>query len=122
VALFDEEVEAVAGDGSFASFFSLLEGPFLYTPHDAVVPGVLAESDVSDLIAALAPRPVRLEQFVNGLNRRVASPDAARALDLAVRRYRAQGGATNLCLPAADPGSTVEESTTEKWLLGSLKR
>lgn len=122
VALFDQEVKAVAGDGTFASFFSLLESPFLYAPHDAVVPGVLADSDVSDLLGALAPRPARLERFVNGLNRPVASPDAARALDIAVRRYRAQGGTTHLCLPAADPGSTDEELTTEIWLLGALKR
>jgi pimeloyl-ACP methyl ester carboxylesterase len=122
VALFDEEVEAVAGDGTFASFFSVLESPFVYAPHDAVVPGVLAESDVPDLIGALAPRPVRLEQFVNGLNRRVASSDVARALDVAVRRYRAQGAATHLCLPAADPRSTGKELTAEQWLLGALER
>jgi hypothetical protein len=122
VALFDQEVEAVAGDGTFASFFSLLESPFLYAPHDAVVPDVLAESDVSDLLGALAPRPVRLEHFVNGVNRRVASSDAARALDVAVGRYREQGAAKHLFLPAADPDSTGEKSTTEQWLLRTLKR
>jgi hypothetical protein len=91
-------------------------------PHDAVVPGVLGESDVSDLLAALAPRPVRLEQFVNGLNRRVASADAARSLDVAVQRYRARGGATHLCLPGADSVSASEVLTTEQWLLGTLER
>lgn len=72
--LYEDDVDAVCARGTFASFESLLNSPFLYIPHDAVVHGALTVSDVSDLAAAIAPRPVLMKKSIDGLNRLVA-PD-----------------------------------------------
>ena len=73
-ALYEDDVDVVCAEGTFASFQSLLNRPFLYVPHDAVVPGALTVSDVSDIAAAIAPRPVLMRKSIDGLNRLVA-PD-----------------------------------------------
>lgn len=77
VPLFEEKIHATYGHGGFASYASLLKSPFIYFPHDAVVPGVLTTGDLSDVAAALAPRRVRLEGLVDGLNRHVPEKELA---------------------------------------------
>src|SRR5262249_33191361 len=56
-ALFDEDIRAVYARGGLASFRSLLDSPFCYVPHDAIIPGALTAGDMNDVAAALAPRP-----------------------------------------------------------------
>ena len=73
--LFEEDLRASYGHGGFASYASLLGSPFCYFPHDAVVPGALATGDLVDVAAAVAPRPLRLEASVDGLNRRVPAKE-----------------------------------------------
>jgi len=70
-ALFEEDVKAVWAFGGLKGFASLLESPFCYVPHDVIVPGALTVGDLDGVAAALAPRPVRLEGRVDGLNRQV---------------------------------------------------
>lgn len=80
VALYEDDVVAVHARGGLVSYESLLASPFLYVPHDVLVPGVLAAGDVSDVTAALAPRPVRYVGAVDGLNRRTADDQDIRWL------------------------------------------
>jgi hypothetical protein len=70
-ALYEDRARAVAARGGLASFLSVLEDRFCYVPLDVIVPGVLAAGDIPDVIAALQPRPVRLEGLVDGRNRPV---------------------------------------------------
>src|SRR5262249_30231461 len=74
--LFEESVRAVYVRGGLASYGALLESPFLYVPHDAIVPGAVAVGDLGQVASALAPRPIRLEGLVDGRNRPVAAPEA----------------------------------------------
>ena len=67
-SLYDEGVQAVFVRGGLASYHSVLAGPQVLIPHDALVPGLLAVCDVADLAAALAPLPLQLEQLVDGRN------------------------------------------------------
>ena len=53
-------------------FESLLQSPFYYVPHDALIPGALTAGDLCDVAAALAPRPLRMEGLDDGLDRVVA--------------------------------------------------
>ncbi len=76
-ALFEEDVRAVHARGGLASYRSTLESPFLYVPHDAIVPGALTAGDLGAVVAALAPREVRQEALVDGLNRRVGAEEPA---------------------------------------------
>ncbi len=70
-ALYEKDVKAAYAFGGLKGFASLLESPFCYVPHDTIVPGALTLGDLDDVAAALAPRPLRLEGRVDGLNRRV---------------------------------------------------
>ena len=72
--LYEEEVAAVYVRGGLSDFLSVLSSPFVYIPPDAVIPGVLTAGDLPDLAAALAPRPLRIDALVDGLNRRRSQP------------------------------------------------
>jgi hypothetical protein len=76
-ALFEDDVKAVYVRGGLTGYRSVLDSPFVYIPHDTVVPGALTAGDLDDVAAALAP-PVKQEGMVDGLNRRVgAEPGTA---------------------------------------------
>ncbi len=90
-ALFDEEVEAVYINGGLSSFQDVLASPFCYLPHDSVVPGVLASGDLCDVAAAIAPRPLRLNGLVDGLNRRQPVDGMLKEYATAANSYRRAG-------------------------------
>lgn len=71
--MFDGEVKAIAACGGLVSVRSVLDSPFVFVPHDVVVPGLLTVGDLPDVAAALAPRPLRVSGLVDGTNRRPAS-------------------------------------------------
>jgi dienelactone hydrolase len=113
-ALFEDDVRAVYARGGLVSYQALLQSPFLYVPHDALVPGALEAGDLADVAAVLAPRPLRLERLVDGLNRLVPSEALATGYAPARAAYRAAGAENRLQLEAAagdDPA---------RWLLTSL--
>src|SRR5206468_1247626 len=59
-ALFEDDIHAVSARGGVTGFQSLLESPFVYVPHDVIVPGALTAGDLCDVVAGLAPRQVQL--------------------------------------------------------------
>ncbi|MBM4071484.1 MAG: acetylxylan esterase [Planctomycetes bacterium] len=75
-ALFEKDIVAVHAGGGLASFESVLKSPFLWLPHDAIVPGALAVSELSDITAAVAPQPVQLAGLIDGVNRQVSLKEA----------------------------------------------
>jgi hypothetical protein len=64
-----DKVTAVYARGGLASYHSVLESPFCYLPHDAIIPGVLLGNDINSVAAKV--RNVRLEAMVDSLNRPV---------------------------------------------------
>ncbi|MFN7995022.1 MAG: acetylxylan esterase [Bryobacteraceae bacterium] len=68
-ALYEPEVRAVAVRNGLVSYAALLEDAFEYVPADATVPGFLEVCDLPDVVAAVAPRPVLLEDPIDGKNR-----------------------------------------------------
>jgi hypothetical protein len=70
-ALYEPDVAAVAARRGLVSFLSVLEDRFAYIPLDVIVPGILEVGDVSDIAAALRPRPVLIQAAVDGRNRPV---------------------------------------------------
>jgi hypothetical protein len=68
-ALYEPNVRGVAAQGGLASYLSVLENRFCYVPQDAIVPGILEVADIGDIAAALSPRRVLIEGFVDGRNR-----------------------------------------------------
>jgi dienelactone hydrolase len=115
-ALFEDGVRAVTVRGALTGYRSVLEGPFFYVPHDVVVPGALTAGDLADVASALAPRPLRLEELVDGLNR-AAPPDAVvKTYEPARAAYREARAEDQFRVEAAGQGDSVA-----KWLLARLK-
>jgi dienelactone hydrolase len=71
----EKDVPAAYTRGGLTSYRSILETPFLAVPYDAMLPGILRSADLPDLAEALGPRAVKLEDLVDGLNRRVKGAD-----------------------------------------------
>jgi len=71
--LFEDDIRAISVNGGLVSYASLLESQFCFVPHDVIVPAALTTSDLSDVAAALQPRPVLLQGLVDGQNRRAKS-------------------------------------------------
>jgi dienelactone hydrolase len=97
-ALYDDRVNAVYSRGGLGSYLALLDGPFVQVPHDAVVPGALTVGDLSDVVAALAPRAVWLEKMVDGLNRPVPLQRLERLYAPALDAYQKAGRPDQLTL------------------------
>ena len=74
----DPHVAGVFARGSLVSHASMLDSPFVQVPHACCLPGSLAHGDMVDLIAAIAPKPIVLERFVDARNRRVPAEQAVR--------------------------------------------
>jgi hypothetical protein len=87
LALYEDEVQNVTARRGLVSFRGVLESPFVQVPHDAMVPGLLREVDLPDLVAALAPRTVQLVSMVDALGRHVPAAAASEKYDYAVRRF-----------------------------------
>ena len=71
-ALYEDEVTAVACSGGLVSFISVLEDRFCHIPQDVIVPGILEVTDLGEIAASITPRPLLLENMVDGLNKKVS--------------------------------------------------
>jgi hypothetical protein len=90
-ALYEEDVQSIYVHGGLAGFELVLMKHLALMPHDAVVPGALTAGDLCDVVAALAPRRVRLEGMVDGWNRTLSAPDLTSAYQSAATSYRTTG-------------------------------
>ena len=96
--LFEEDVAAVVAQNGMIGFHSALQSPFVHIPHDVLVPGLLTAGDVSDLAALLAPRPVLVQGFVDGVNRPVPVESAQALWAHIASPYKAEGAADRLVI------------------------
>jgi dienelactone hydrolase len=110
-ALHEDNVKAVYVRGGLDGYHSVLRSQFIYIPHDVSVPGALTAGDLCDVTRALAPRPVRLEGLVDGLNRRVKAETLART-------YEAALAAGHLRL-TEEPSAGAAAA---RWVLDNLKK
>jgi dienelactone hydrolase len=114
-ALFEDDIRAIYARGGLVGFGSRLADPFRYVPHDVIVPGALAAGDLFEVVPALAPRPLHLEGFVDGLNRTVNASDLAKMYESARSSYQAA--------KATDRLTIVEEGgKPAEWLIKQLKK
>src|SRR6478735_5176809 len=91
-------------------------GPVPPRPTRRVDPGALTAGDLSDVAASLAPRPLRMEGLVDGLDRAVRAIDLARVMEPARSAYRALDGGDHLRLGEVD----AENPPLARWILDSL--
>jgi dienelactone hydrolase len=115
-ALFEDGVRAVNVRGGLVGYDSLLHSPFCYVPHDALVPGALTAGDLADVAASLAPRPLRLDGLVDGLNREVSAEEAAKTYEPARNAYRSRKAETLFQVGE----SARQTESPARWLLRRL--
>ena len=111
--MFDDQVKAVYVQNSLVGYRSVLDSPFVYMPHDVVVPSVLTAGDLCDVAAALAPRALRIETPVDGLNRRVSPETLKKTYEPATKAYGDKAKNLSLVAEPTDDGA--------KWLIDALK-
>jgi hypothetical protein len=97
-ALYEKDVHAVVARGGLDAYLSMLDSPFTYVPIDVVVLGILKTADISDIAAALSPRPLRLERLVTGRNVLAATGDVEKDFASAQDRYRGRNAGESLVL------------------------
>lgn len=115
-ALFEDDVRAVYARGGLAGFQSVTESPFIYLPHDCIVPGALTAGDLCDIAAALAPRPLRLAGLVDGQNRPLIAQETTSALSPLTRAYVAADARDRLSLSESQP------TTVGAWMHAALAK
>jgi len=113
-ALYDPNVRAIAVRNGLVSYASILDDAFVYVPADITVPGLLEAGDVADMEAALAPKPMLLDDLIDGKNRLVSASDFRGQLDPVYRAYRE--------IPANLTIRSNERSLVAEWLLSHLSR
>jgi cephalosporin-C deacetylase-like acetyl esterase len=117
-ALYEEDVKAIYVRGGLSGYESRLNSPFVYVPHDIIVPGALTAGDLCDVAAALAPRPLRLEALVDGLNRRVTAENLSATYEQARAAYR--NAKVDGHLELAE--EALASRATAHWILDNLKK
>lgn len=83
-ALLDSRIQKVVVENTLASYRMVVDQPLHRNASEVVIPGVLAKYDMSDVLAALAPRPVTV---VNPQD----ATGAAVSLDQFEKNYSAAG-------------------------------
>lgn len=109
-----QEVKAIYVRGGVVSYRSMLESPFCWYPHDAVVPGALAAGDLDVLVEAHAKKALRMEGLVDGMNRRVDQS----ALEAIYANAAAARPRLNPLVLRAEPSAPAEVAV---WLADRLK-
>jgi dienelactone hydrolase len=117
-ALFEEDIRAVYAHGGLVSYQSLLQSPFCYLPYDVLVPGALTVGDLGEVVAAFAPRSLRLASLVDSLNRRVSGESLARNLEQVSTAYRLAKATARLVMETEESS----EAAVADWLLIQVRR
>jgi hypothetical protein len=112
--LFDEKICAVYCGGGLSQFRSVLDHWSALIPHDVVVPGLLKAGDLPAIAAALAPRPLRIDRPVSGLNLPVTANEMNEIYKTAIEAYESADARRSIIL--ADSPTPVAD-----WLLNALK-
>ena len=114
LALLEDDVQAVVARGGLTGFSALLDGPACHVVLDAIVPQALETGDLSEVVASLAPLPVRLEALVDGRNRLARQDRLERDLASAREAYRAQPGKLSI--------TPIPQDDIAEWVAAALRR
>ncbi|MFN7924919.1 MAG: acetylxylan esterase [Bryobacteraceae bacterium] len=94
--LFEERVAAVAVHRGLVGYLSMLDDSFLYVPSDAIVPDSASAGDLAYIAGALAPKPLLLDELVDGRNTVLPDAELKVWVEPAVAAYRSQPRALSL--------------------------
>jgi dienelactone hydrolase len=112
--LYEDKVNAIAARRGLVAYSSVLEDQFAYVPNDVIVPGILEVADVADIAAALSPRPLLIESFVDGRNRVVREAELHERFAQVFQSYREAPSQLRIRSQEQEPGLA-------EWLAQKLK-
>lgn len=119
VALFtaalEPQVAEVAMDEVPVSFADIAQAELYQQPASLMLPGVLRDFDLVDVMGSLAPRPLLILNPQDALTRRLEEAPATHALRPVHDAYREKGATSAFEVRTAPFESEVEEGI-EKWL------
>jgi cephalosporin-C deacetylase-like acetyl esterase len=119
IALFAAAVEPAAGrlaaEGFPASYAEIVLSDQYAQPVSLMVPGVLQDFDIADVLGSLAPRPVLVMNPRDSQTRRLASGAASGALSPAREAYRRRGADSAWKLVTAPTDAEIRDALAE-WI------
>lgn len=110
-----DKVKAVYIRNGLVSNRSMLDSPFCWFPHDAVIPGIVNQGDTDAIVKANRNHGVRIEALVDGLNRRVDEKTLKSAFQGAMFTRPAH----DLLVLRAEPSTPAEAAT---WMCDRLRK
>lgn len=111
--LYEPHIQAVYIHGGLVSYAALLNEPFVYQPADSIIRGLLTIADLPDIAAALAPRPLRMEELVDGCNRLVSQKQIQETYHQAQAAYTQAKKPNQLSIEV----EKTSADTISKWFL-----
>ncbi len=111
--LYEPHIQAVYIHGGLVSYAALLNEPFVYQPADSIIRGLLTVADLPDIAAALAPRPLRMEELVDGCNRLVSQKQIQETYHQAQAAYTQAKKPNQLSIEV----EKTSADTISKWFL-----
>jgi len=116
-ALFEDDITATYARGGLWTYVSVLDDPFLYVPHDVIVPDAVSIGDLDEVAATLAPRPLRIVNPVDARNRRVPEPLLMETYRRVRSRYESHQAASRFQVESSD-----QPASAAAWLLEQLRK
>jgi hypothetical protein len=118
-AALDKEISAAAVEATPTSYAALAQAEIYAQPAYFLLPGALADFDLSDVFAALAPRPLLVLNPQDPLTRKMVEQEAIGALAPARAAYEAAGVSPAFSVKVEPLDADVPKAL-EEWL-GALK-
>ena len=115
--LFDDDIVAVSARGGLWTYVSVLDDPFLYMPHDMIVPDAVSIGDLDEVAATLAPHSLRIVNPVDARNRRVPEPLLVETYRRVRSRYESHQAASRFQLESTD-----QPASAAVWLQAQLRK
>jgi dienelactone hydrolase len=119
VALFtaalDPEIAGVAVEGTPVSYAAIAAAHLYNQPISLMLPGVLKEFDLADVLASLAPRPLIMLNPQDAMARKMNAEDARQSVDI-IRQSYSRSGAENKFEIEVVPFESETNSVLMKWI------
>ncbi|HLY63353.1 MAG TPA: acetylxylan esterase [Terriglobia bacterium] len=122
VALFtaaiDPRISRVAVEGTPVSFGEIAKAHLYNQPVSLMIPGILQDFDLPDVLASLAPRPLLVLNPEDAMTRKMSGDLTRHAAEFVRQTYRRAGAEGNFAAKVAPLESEAREALL-KWVSGN---
>ncbi len=112
-AVLDNRIKELVLDGMLDSYESVVTHRIHRNIYESLVPGALRVYDLSDLVAAVAPRPVWIVDTVDPVGKLVEPEDARREYARSLEAFKALGTETAIHITTRKPDEGFKDAYQE---------